>query len=184
MIGHELETDLSGLKLIAPDVDRDAGNGVEWLKGTVGRETLGLMGVTDAENAETTLEIERDRVTQMIESEDGLAWMLERDGKVIGVLEVRLKGDEYLRAPNVNTMIGDPNARGQGVGTAAKRAVIDYMFHEYSASELYSRHLTRNDISAAGLAELGFTDDGPAYTDGDSLEWQNMILSKAVYDAR
>jgi RimJ/RimL family protein N-acetyltransferase len=181
MIAPELVTELPGLRLIAPDVVRDAPNGVEWLRGAIGRETLGLMGVNDAENVESDLATETDRITHMIESEDELAWMLERDGKVIGVLEVRLKGDEYLRAPNINTMIGDPSARGQGVGTAAKRAVIDYMFHEYGAGELYSRHLTRNEISAAGLAKLGFQNDGDAYTDADGLEWQNMALRRGSY---
>lgn len=180
MIGQELETDLSGLRLVAPDVERDAPNGVEWLRGAVGRETLGLMGVNDADNAESTLEAEADRITQMIESEDELAWMLERSGQVVGVVEVRLKGDTYLPAPNVSTMIGDTEARGQGIGTAAKRAVIDYMFNVRGAEQLYSRHLTRNTISRAGLTKLGFRDEGGAYQDADGLEWQNMILQKRI----
>jgi len=184
MIGQELETSLHGLRLIAPDVVRDAPNGVEWLHGVVGRETLGLMGVADAHNKESDLETETERITQMIESKDELAWMLERDGKVVGVIEVRLKDSEYLPAPNVSTMIGDPTYRGQGLGTAAKHAIIQYMFNDYGADALYARHLTRNTISAAGLRELNFQNDGLVYSDNDGLEWQNMILPKAGYHPR
>lgn len=176
MTAQELNTELSGLRLIVPDVSRDAPNGVEWLHGAVGRETLGLMGVAEADNTESTLEIETQRITKMIESESEIAWMLERDGVVVGVIEVRLQSDEHLPAPNVSTMIGSPGARGQGVGTAAKQAVIQYMFHERGAAELYSRHLTSNIVSAAGLTKLGFQNSGDIYRDGDGLEWQNKVL--------
>lgn len=39
-----LETNNPHLKLIEPDIERDAANGIKWLEGDMGRTTLRLMG--------------------------------------------------------------------------------------------------------------------------------------------
>src|SRR6516225_6534013 len=64
----EISTNLSGLTLVKPEVERDAAAGVKWLAGPTGRETLRLMGVTEDQNHPTTLDTERNRVRDFISS--------------------------------------------------------------------------------------------------------------------
>jgi hypothetical protein len=56
MFVGELATGDNSVRLVEPDVGRDVPLGLQWLAGVAGRETLRLMGVTEANNHSSTLE--------------------------------------------------------------------------------------------------------------------------------
>jgi RimJ/RimL family protein N-acetyltransferase len=177
MFVGELATGDSSVRLVEPDVGRDASLGLQWLAGEAGRETLRLMGVTDANNHPSTLEQERQRIQDFIDKSDQLNWMIAKDEQVIGPIWVELRPIEYLNAPSMHIMIGEPSARGQGTGGQAFRAVANYLECERHESVIYTRHLLDNIGSAKLAAASGFQEDGALYEDANGLRWQNMKRS-------
>jgi RimJ/RimL family protein N-acetyltransferase len=169
----ELQADNPSVKLIEPDLERDAELGVLWLHGDIGRSTLMLMGVADKDNKPTTLPEEKQRVTDFIEKRNQLNWMIEFNGKVVGSVWVDLELKDSVPSPAIHIMIGDPNVRGKGVGFSASSKVIEYL-KEQGTKSLYSRHLTNNTNARNLLVALGFEDTSDPYTDKDGLEWQNV----------
>ena len=172
MFVQELETKKSGLRLVKPDVDRDAPLSVEWLADPHGRETLDLMGVAPRYNIASSLEAERKRVQDFLDKTDGYNWAIEFNGEVVGAIWYSLKPDDELPAGAISFMIGDVVSRGQGVGLAAADAVCDWL-DDGERLWIYSRYLTKNNASKKLLERIGFTADGAVYTDADGLEWQN-----------
>lgn len=150
--------------------------GVKWLEGTHGRKTLRLMGVADSDNEPTTLQEERKRISDFLTREDQLNWMIEFDNHVVGAIWVDLEPAEYLPAPAVNIMIGDPEFRGMGIGSASTRAVVDYL-EQSGAIKIYSRHMVENTGSSRLLRDIGFVNFGEQYQDTDGLDWQNVSLT-------
>jgi RimJ/RimL family protein N-acetyltransferase len=175
MKAPNLPTANTNVLLIEPNVQRDAALGLKWINGELGKNTLSLMGVSDTNNHATTLEVEEKRILGFIENDDQLNWMIEHNGAVVGAIWVDLEPSETVPAPAVHIMIGDPAARGQGIGTASTAAVIDYLKNK-GEQRIYSRTLTRNNIASSLLAENGFKPYGPPYKDSDELEWQNAML--------
>lgn len=168
-----METNSPDVRLVAPDIERDAPLSVEWLAGDLGRNTLSLMGVNDANNKPSTLEAEQDRVKEFIERKDQLNWMIEFQGKVVGSVWVDLEPTEEVPSPAVHIMIGDPDTRGKGVGATSVGAVLDYLKDD-GKFRVHSRHLTKNIRAKNLLDELNFKPNGEPYTDKDGLEWQNV----------
>jgi len=163
------------IHLIEPDIERDAKLGQQWLEGELGRNTLRLMGVADKHNHATTLEQEKERVRDFIENADQFNWMIQLDDKVVGSIWVDLKPKDKIPAPAVHIMIGDPTARGKGIGGASTDAVIDYLRQQGEVA-VYSRTLVQNTVAKNLLNNNGFMPDGEPYTDEDGLEWQNAAL--------
>lgn len=178
MKAPQLDTQNPNVRLIEPDIERDALLGLKWLEGEIGRNTLSLMGVTEKDNHDTSLDKERERVKGFIEKDDQLNWMIQVDEKVIGSLWVDLRPTEYLPAPAIHIMIGDLSARGQGIGSASTGAVIDYL-KQQGETAVYSRTLIDNHVAAELLKEKGFQQVGNAYADSDGLEWQNVKMELA-----
>lgn len=173
MIAPDLPTCNPDTRLIEPDIERDAKNGVRWLSGESGRHTLKMMGIADEHNKDTTLEDERARVRDFINRKDQLNWMVDYKGHVVGSVWVDLKASEHLPGPSVHIMVGDPGIRGKGVGRTSLDAVLDYLGRT-GATTVYSRYITANNSSANMLAKAGFSKLGEVYTDKDRLEWQNV----------
>lgn len=163
------------VRLVEPVVERDAPLGVRWLSGEPGRRTLAMMGVPDKDNRPSTLEKERQRVRGFVENEKQLNWMIELDGAVVGSVWVDLVASKEVPAPAAHIMIGDPAARGKGVGRAAMGLVIAYV-KQRGYRAVYSRRLVKNKAVARLFEGLGFTLDGAPYIDADGLEWQNLVL--------
>jgi RimJ/RimL family protein N-acetyltransferase len=170
----KLHTTLPGLELVRPDVDRDAAAAVRWLEGEAGRSTLRLMGNSEDHTGPTTLATERARVQGFLDSREQLTWTLILRGRPVGVLWVDLLPTEHVPAPAVHIMIGDPTARGHGVGRAALAAVIARLSESHPS--LYSRHLTSNQPVTVLLASAGFRNLGEPYAGADGLRWQNVVL--------
>lgn len=170
-----LETNNPNLKLVEPDVERDAVTSVKWLEGDMGRATLQLMGVAEKDNKPTSLEEEKERVKDFLAREDQLNWMIEHQGKIIGSVWVDLEASEHLPSPSVHIMIGDPDMRGQGVGLASINSVMGYL-KDNGEQTVYSRYVTMNTSSEHLLSKLGFSNLGESYTDDDLL-FQNVRLN-------
>jgi RimJ/RimL family protein N-acetyltransferase len=172
----DLHTKMPGLTLVRPDVDRDPAEAVRWLTGDVGRCTLRLMGNTEEHTGPTTLETERERVQRFLDSTQQLTWALSLHGRSVGVIWVDLVPTDHVLAPAVHIMIGDPNARGHGVGRAALAAVIDHISEIDKYATLYSSHLTSNRLVINLLRSAGFRNLDDPYSDSDGLRWQNVVL--------
>jgi ribosomal protein S18 acetylase RimI-like enzyme len=170
-----LETADPDIHLIEPDIERDAQLGVAWLNGQVGRKTLELMGVPDKDNKPSSLENERGRVRDFIDREDQLNWMIEANNNVVGSIWVNLESTNEVPGPAVHIMIGNPEARGRGIGDTVTKAVINYL-REQGNSKIYSRRLISNDNAAKLLSQNGFVELDSPYTDRDGLTWQNVVL--------
>lgn len=176
MLAPDLITTDESIRLIEPNIERDAPLSVDWLEGEQGRETLAAMGVPEKDIHEPTLEGEEERIRELIESTHHVAWMIEFDGDVVGVVEIELEPTDYIDAPAISVMIGDPWARGRGIATASLRSAIDWLHAEYENIFVYARYRVSNEASAQMLLKVGFEEDGTTYTDSDGLVWQNVIL--------
>jgi RimJ/RimL family protein N-acetyltransferase len=152
---------------------------MHWINGTHGVETLRMMGVPESSVEKTTLLNEEERIEGFIETRDQYNWMIEAEGNVIGAIWVDLVATGSLAAPAVSIMIGEPAARGAGVGLPCVSAVGQFLFRT-GAERVFARHLVSNQASARLLARAGFVDLGEPYIDqDDGLCWQNVSLSHA-----
>jgi RimJ/RimL family protein N-acetyltransferase len=175
MFIRTLTTDQPGIRLISPDVERDAPLAVAALAGPEGRHTLKMMGQTDAKNHAPTLVEERERIQHFVDGQGQYNWMIEYEGHVVGTVWVDLEPASEIKAPALAIMIAAPMARGRGAGLSTLRAVMAFLRQEGHA-RLYARHLVENGASAAMLTKLGFVADGPAYVGAkDGLQWQNVV---------
>lgn len=172
-----LDTDNPDIHLIEPNVERDAPLGVTWLNGKLGRKTLELMGNSaDAIDAmlPTTLQDQEEIMTDFIESQNQLNWMIEFQGDVVGAVWADLKPSEHLQSPSVHIMIGDSEVRGKGIGLSSVSAVIEHLGKQ-GHEKIYSRYRTNNEGSKHLLANLGFREIDEPYADKDNLEFQNVV---------
>ncbi len=174
-----LETNNPGLRLVEPDIERDAPLSTDWLKGDTGRNTLRLMGVADKDNVPSTLEQERERVNDFIENDNQLNWMISSENDVVGSVWVDLIPSEHLGSPSVHIIIGNPDARGKGIGLSTMTAVVDYL-EKQGHKQIYSRYLTDNAASRNLFAKLGFHEAGKPYIDEDNLQFQNVVKEFAT----
>jgi RimJ/RimL family protein N-acetyltransferase len=166
------------LKLVKPNSERDGSLSVSWRSGPEGHKTQANMGIAPHDIRDRTLAEEQAIIQSFLDDSDELVWMLEYKGKVVGSIEVALKPTKYLQAPAIHIMIGDPLARGQGIGKRCMSAVITWLQNERHESIIYTRHLIDNQASAHLLRSLGFINNGPMYADEDGLKWQNVKLQK------
>lgn len=161
--------------LIEPDIARDTPLSVQWLEGNEGRQTLRLMGVPETKNRPSTPEQEQERIASFQSRRDQLNWMISYDNGVIGAIWVDLQPSLHLQSPSLHMMIGRPEMRRKGIGTAVMQAVIDYL-KKTGSTTIYSRYIVDNSGSAKLSKGLGFTLDGKPYRDAEGLSWQNIVL--------
>jgi len=173
---YAIPTTNPAVRLLIPSVERDATVAAGWLEGPEGRDTLRLMGNTDADNQPSSPECEADRIRDFIIATDQLTWAIRYQNQTVGCIWVDYEPTQHVPAPAVHIMLGDPAARGKGVGLAALQAVIGVLQRSGKYQHLYSRHLTANPGAAKLLAKAGFTDLDAEYADQDDLRWQNMRL--------
>lgn len=162
------------VKLVEPNVERDAPLSLSWLQGEAGKRTLQLMGVPEDDIKEPTLEQEQNRLHGFLTNKNQLNWMIEYDGAIVGSVWVDLKINHDVPAPSVHIMLGDPRVRGKGVGIAAISAVLRYLESQGNET-VYSRHLVTNDQAQKLLNDLGFKTVGTPYTDQYDHTWQSVI---------
>lgn len=166
---------MNDIELIELDPHRDAVFVADWINSPGGVETLQLMGIVVPDDYETTVLREFETLKQIQNSTNELAWMIEYDGLVVGIVELHIVPFEGLQAPNISIMIGDISARGMGIGTYAMQYAIEHT-RQLGHKVLYARVLTTNTASIRLIKKLGFTNDGESYIDNDRLCWQNVKL--------
>ncbi|HVQ43947.1 MAG TPA: GNAT family N-acetyltransferase [Candidatus Saccharimonadia bacterium] len=177
MFIKELSTTDPTIQLVAPDVIRDAPLGVTWLAGPRGRHTLKMMGVMDSINQPSDLDQETKRIQVFLENPNQYNWMIRVKNQIVGSVWVDRHGWGNLKGPVVSIMIGDPSARGQGVGHAALQAAIEFL-ESQGHKRIYARHIIDNQVSPLLLSKLGFKKTGDPYIDDeDGLSWQTLVRS-------
>lgn len=174
---HNLNTKNSDVKLVIPNVKRDAPISVGWLSGESGQQTMLLMGNAPQDIEPPTLKTEQQRIKDFINSTDQKTWMISFKNQIVGVIWADLKPTKYLPAPSVHIMIGNPNCRGKGVGKAAMGALIKHLQQDCACNKIYSRLLVGNKAAAALLTSFDFIDFGEPYSEPNGLLWQNVILT-------
>lgn len=161
------------LRLVPPNVERDAPLGVKWMSGKSGRETQRLMGIAPEQIHDHDIAEEQKLVQYFIDTDEELVWMIEYNQKVIGAVEIGLKIPKEESGPSVSIMIGDITSRGQGIGKKVMNVVMDYL-RRNGYKEVYARYLLDNTASKAMNLGLGFVKNGEPYVDEDGLVWQNI----------
>ncbi|MBW4061249.1 GNAT family N-acetyltransferase [Candidatus Saccharibacteria bacterium] len=166
------------LKLVAPNVERDALLGVGWVNGEVGHETMRLMGNNPKSITDTTLKQQQKLIQSFIDDQHAIYWMLELNQRVVGAIWIQLNDEEYLPGPSVSIMIGDVIARGHGIGKRAMILVLGWArLHVTNLKQpLRVRALADNAASNALIKSFSALLDGKQYTDSDGLVWQNYQL--------
>lgn len=81
-------------------------------------------------------------------------WVIERDGRVIGNIGI-------WKLPEFGFIL-HPGAWGQGIGTEAARAFLDYAFATHPVDAIKADVDPRNGASLNLLQKLGFTVTGTA----------------------
>ena len=74
----------------------------------------------------------------------------------VGLYEI----DYRIRKAEIGMLIGDKSRWGKGLGTAVKRAVIDYGFRELNLHKIVSTVLSNNPANIRVNEKLGFQLDG------------------------
>jgi len=166
---------MDDIDLISIDPHRDATLAAGWINASGGPQMLQLMGMLVPDDFKTTVTDEYKTLFDIVRDKTEIAWVIDYDGQVVGIIEVHTKPFEGLRAPNISIMIGDASSRSKGVGTVAMELAIENV-KRLGDAVLYARVLTRNAPSIGMLKKLGFIDDGEPYTDADKLHWQNVKL--------
>lgn len=166
---------MDDIDLIPIDPHRDAPLATEWINAPGGVKMLRLMGMIVPDDFRTTVTQEYERLYDIVRDQATIAWMIEYDGLVVGIIIVRTEPFEGLQAPNISIMIGDAPSRSKGIGTVAMEKAIEHMA-ALGHTTLYARALTDNAPSLGMLKKLGFIDEGEPYTDADKLHWQNVKL--------
>jgi RimJ/RimL family protein N-acetyltransferase len=169
----KVELKNNNVRLIKPNPLRDSPLAVGWLADPHGRITLEMMGVVDEHNNSTTLEIEESRIHDFLNKNNQYNWMISLDGKVVGTIWVELEEANNTKAPSLDFMIGDPSARGKGLGRASVELVLNFLKLE-GFSTIHARYLTKNGVSSSLLSTFGFIKDSRVYVDENGLEWQNV----------
>lgn len=163
------------LKLISIDPRRDSELAESWINAPGGANMLQLMGMLVPDNFKTTKQFEYKRLTKILNNPTEDAWMIENNGKIIGIVMLDKKGNPEISAPNVSIMIGDASLRGQGIGSQVINVIIKKCINN-KYKVLYARTLTHNEISQKMLKKVGFSTNGQIYTDKDGLVWQNYKI--------
>lgn len=163
------------IKLINIEPERDGRLAAGWINAPGGAQMLQLMGMLVPDDFTTTVDDEQNRLTEIKDSPNELAWMVSYDNRVIGIVELHTKDVDGLSAPHLSIMIGAADIRGKGVGTEVIRQLIG-IATAAGYKKLYARALTRNVASHRMMMKAGFVLDGGAYIDDDGLNWQNYLL--------
>lgn len=171
----------SDLELVLPNSDRDAPVALAWFDAPHGKDTLLKMGNTESEIETSTLEGETSTLEEFLQLERDnkqITRMIQLKGKTVGAVWIELQDTDYVKAPALHIMIGDPSSRGMGIGKLVMKTMINYAQKELYAKVVYGRHLVSNDVISKVNDYLGFEKDGDPYTDKSGFTFQNIKLEK------
>jgi RimJ/RimL family protein N-acetyltransferase len=135
-----------------------------------------------------SLEGERKRIHEILDSEDGYYWFFRLDGKMVGNASLHSLGEDRnkygVKAATYTIMVGDRFAMGKGIGTAVTRAVFDWAFGE-GFELIVARVAEPNAPSRALMQKLGMRHTGivPNETGqpADLKEWLVYELNRGEW---
>jgi GNAT superfamily N-acetyltransferase len=104
-----------------------------------------------------------------------LTWLIQVEGKTVGISWINLEGDEYIDPPHVYVMV-DEAYRGQGIGSGVLKDMIKYAYCNLTSEILYSRQQTNDKVTEKLNKKLGFEIDEKPYEDENGQQWQNVKL--------
>jgi RimJ/RimL family protein N-acetyltransferase len=108
-------------------------------------------------------------------------------GKAIGRIEFeRLSMIE--RSAELMILIGEPDARGRGLGSDAMIALLGYLFHHRDLHRVYLSVLSDNQAATRSYEKVGFTVEGvlreDVYFDGSGHDQLVMSMLREEYVLR
>lgn len=174
MKGPELEVRYEGaeLKLVPPGMEH-APDSLRWVSDP---DVCRFMGM-DFTNV--SLAGERKRLREIIETADGIYWVIQLDGKAVGNASVnslaKWSSRYHAKAGAYTIMIGDRKAQGRGIGTAVTRVVFDWVFGQMFEA-VVARVAPQNVPSLGIMKKMGmkFAGTEPNNEDGSAeyKDWQ------------
>jgi RimJ/RimL family protein N-acetyltransferase len=109
------------------------------------------------------------------------------DGTPIGRIEFE-RLSTRTRSAEVMVLIGDPSARGKGLGTDAMVALLRYLFHERNLHRVMLTVLAWNERAVRSYEKVGFGVEGrlrdDVYLQGRYHDQLVMGILRPEFDAR
>ena len=118
-----------------------------------------------------TKESHENWIHTMVETGKVVQMMICRidSGEAIGSVYVRDIDSKHAKA-EYGIFIGEPGARGKGIGTAAAKLMLTYCFEELKLHRVYLRALAENVQAIRSYEKAGFVKEGllrdDVYIDG------------------
>ena len=167
----------SKLKLVSPKTAY-APITIKWISQDDVTQYLG------ADFSGMTEEDEVAHLKNMIDDDDRFSWMIERDGEIVGnveINEIKDLSDKYgVKTGAFCTLIGDPKNWGQGLGQTAKQAACNWAFNEGGFELIEAKAYKENVRSWSVLEKLGYEFVGVEDEEvaGKPVEWKVYKLTK------
>lgn len=170
------ELAVDGVNLVSPDMEH-AEASLSWVKEI---DVVQFMG---ADFPSPTVEGERKRIREILDSHDEYSWMIELDGKVIGNVCINSIQESTKKcgrkAGNLTILIGYKDFWGKGIATKVCGAVIDWA-KKAGFQKMLARALEENAGSKRTLLKLGFKEIGTEPYDGlvhgNTSIWHNFSI--------
>lgn len=141
-----------------------------------------------ADFSKMTIEDEVAHLNNMITDDDRYSWMIERDGEIVGNVEINeikeLTQKYGVKAGAFCTLIGDPNNWRQGLGSYAKQAASSWAFSEGGFDLIEAKAYVQNVRSWSALEKLGYHYEGieNGKVEGKPVEWKVYTLKKTDWE--
>lgn len=169
------------LRLVKPD-PKYAPITIKWIGQEEVTQYLG------ADFSKMTKEDEIKHLQNMVEDDDRYSWMIERDGEIVGnveINEIKELSEKYgVKTGAFCTLIGDPKNWGQGLGSYAKQAACNWAFSEGGFELIEAKAYVQNVRSWSALDKLGYHYEGieKGEVEGNPVEWKVYTLKKADWE--
>ena len=145
------------LRLVRPQLEH-ARSSLEWVSD---EEVVRLTG---GDFSGASLEGEKKRIQDILNNEDAYHWMIALNGQVVGNVSLHDIGTTSqtlgCMSASLAYLIGERRLWGQGIATAAARAVLGWAFNAGGFQVIVARVVQQNERSLAVLKRLGFEEYG------------------------
>lgn len=129
-----------------------------------------------SDGAPETLDHHQRWFWEFLDNADRKGWIIVRNGVPAGFLSLSGLNGRHRRA-EWGWYIGDPDARGRGVGRAAQALGLDRAFDELGLEKIWAQVLADNDTALKAQAAAGFRREG--YMRHHVLkddQWRDVVL--------
>lgn len=183
MIASEIYVNDS-LELVHPNVERDAQISLSWLKASKIRPLMRLMNVRIDDNYQPNITDEIARITNFIERQDQIVWMIKRSNAVIGSIWADIVRTDHLEPPVVCLMLGNENSRQSGVGKLATTGVLNFLSGEGYEKAYAGAVLVNNTPAINMLNSLNYQKFGVPRLNEENEFIQDFVVDLSNSDLR